>query len=72
VPASDAAWHEYPGAQSAAEAQPAVHAAPEQAWGVQSKDAPATQAPAPSHFEVPTRVAVPGVQAAVAQVVPAA
>jgi hypothetical protein len=71
VPASDALWQEYPGAQSEAVAQPTLHAAFAQACGVQSIVVPVTHAPAPSHFEVPTRRAVPGVQVAAAQVVPA-
>jgi hypothetical protein len=41
-----------------------VQTAPTQACGVQSVVPPATQVPVPSHFEAPTSVAVPGVQAA--------
>jgi hypothetical protein len=48
-----------------------VHAALAQAWGVQSLVDPGTQFPLPSHFDAPTRMALPPMQAAAAQVVPA-
>jgi hypothetical protein len=48
-----------------------VQAAPAQAWGAQSVMAPGAQVPAPSHLDVPTKVAVAGRQAAAAQIVPA-
>ena len=49
---------------------PTVQAAAEQACGAQLVLAPGLQVPAPSHFETPSRVEVPAVQAAAAQVVP--
>jgi hypothetical protein len=52
-------------------AQPLVQAALAHACGVQSVVAPGTHCPALLHLDVATRVAVPGVQAAGAQVVPA-
>jgi len=71
MPASDALRQEYPGAQSAADAQPMVQAAPAQACGVQSVVPVLAQFPAPSHLEAPTSVAVPAVHAAATQTVPA-
>jgi hypothetical protein len=48
-----------------------VQAPPAQAWGVQSLVLPGTQVPLPSHFDAAISVAVPPMQAAGAQVVPA-
>jgi hypothetical protein len=59
-----------PGAQSAAVVHPLVQAAFAQAWGAQLVVELGTHLPAPSHFETPTKVAVPVMQAAAAQVVP--
>lgn len=52
-------------------AQPLVHAPLVHACGVQSVGAPGAHVPAPSHLDVATRVAVPGMQAPAAQIVPA-
>ncbi len=64
--------HMCPGAHSALEVQVTVQALFRQACGAQSTAGPATQRPAPSHVDAPTRLAIlPGLQAADAQVVPA-
>ena len=70
APASVPELQLYPGAQSAAVVHPLVHAAFTQAWGAQVVLELGTHLPLPSHFETPTSVAVPAVQAAAAQVVP--